>query len=58
MLKEAGAKLPATKKAPANPTKATGVRNIPISPAIPAQQLRKQRDDIFDVPAFFRRSEE
>jgi hypothetical protein len=31
MLKEAGAKLPATKKAPASPTKATGVRNIPLS---------------------------
>jgi hypothetical protein len=30
-LKDAGAKLPATKKAPASPTKATGVRNIPLS---------------------------
>jgi hypothetical protein len=31
MLKEAGTKLPATKKIPASPTSATGIRNIPLS---------------------------
>ena len=31
MLRMSGAKLPAMKKTPARPTKATGVRNIPLS---------------------------
>jgi hypothetical protein len=45
MVKDDGAKLPATKKAPANATKATGVRNIPLSCSL-SSTIRKNNATI------------